>query len=99
MGGLSSSSAAPVGSVAADLGRGEHSLGMGCISSRVTSACWAAAEGLLGLVAELPTVPLQGSRGVPTDSPGLAHPGVWLLQSHQLTQEDTNSPLKGGFPF
>lgn len=36
MGGLSSSSAAPVGSVAADLGRGEHSLGMGCISSRVT---------------------------------------------------------------
>lgn len=36
MGGLSFSSAAPVGSVAADLGRDEPSLGMECIFLRVT---------------------------------------------------------------
>lgn len=96
MGGLSFSSAAPVGSVAADLGRDEPSLGMGCIFPRVTwlsplpvgqlqkacTGCWQSS-------------PLSPCR----DSPGLAHPGMWLLQSHQLTQEGTNSPLKGGCPF
>lgn len=70
MGGLSFSSAAPVGSVAADLGRDEPWLGVECIFPRVT---WLSAVGQLqkacmGWWQSSPLSPCRGS-GVSPQTP------------------------------